>query len=604
MMDLRSRNFILTSSRQLNVLVDISQPKYNALMRMLAELGSHHAPFVELQLPKAKLLERVAFETVPPKYFDEFIKGQVLDLRQLETVVKTARSRIESDQLWADEESTPEPKLLEEIPYGGLRITEIAPDPVRTIIDMIIGERQILEQMVAQPETTVETIFTGVEQAIANGKLPFFNILIYRPLPDGRWSLVSCTRDWSGARPSKYGGDGAYPCTTLKGVIEGKDEIYEVNIQDVSTFEKAGLIADRASIRNDLKYSKGPGRTLFIKLVSQFGVEAIVQIHNRVGINENLVPPELLPTDEREVRRIKEQLLEYFRTVVRAVELIKGRQQEKRPKPLAVEEVQSEETQRPFSPIQYFGGSTMYRSGRYTTEYNSNPAKNYARIRNEVLRDYDGVVEDVLGERLPRREMEEHTLYVNHSFTDRDREEVTGFATADEHSDYINTHGRLGRLIYYAGIMVKKAHRGGRTAYLTFKMMLKIFKNLGLIKLLFGRTPLIYRTQDRRIHKLGIRYYSAKSDPKDFTEKDWNAIRFAAKKYGWKLEEGTNICRRAYNKRLVDKPEQLLPGLGELDASVCVGSASCRSPLVLLWDVFVKKRVQFNGDKPSVRILA
>lgn len=127
MMDLRNRNFILTSRRQLNVLVDISQPKYNALMRMLAELGSHHAPFVELRLPKAKLLERVAFETVPPKYFDEFIRGQVLDLRQLETVVKTARSRIESDQIWADEESTPEPKLLEEIRRGRLQITEVAP---------------------------------------------------------------------------------------------------------------------------------------------------------------------------------------------------------------------------------------------------------------------------------------------------------------------------------------------------------------------------------------------------------------------------------------------------------------------------------------------
>jgi len=570
--DLRMRNMVpagLTKGR----LGKLSPEKYGAYMEVLEVIGRKF-PKLEISSPRLSELARINLEGVDKKKLAyrvaAGIEGGSLNLAEIPRVAATMQR-----------ESLLKTTLSAELP----------PDPVRIMIDMIIGERKLFEQMVAKPETTIDTIFHGLEQAIQKGKLPFLNISIYRPLIDGRWSLTSRTRDWAGKAPSKYLNGGAYPSTTLKSVIEGREEMYDVDIKDISTFEAAGLTADRTSIKNDLKQSKGPGRTLFIKLVSRYGVEAVVQIHNRVGAEENIIPRELLPANQQEGSRIKEQLVEYFQTIVRALETVKSRRQEERVLPRADREIQEEESQKPFSPVQYFGGSTMYRSGRYTTEYNENPAKNYARIWGKVLKDLDGVVEDVLGEPLPRKEMEDHALYVNHSFMDRVGEEVTGFATSDEHSDYINARGKHGRLIYYAGIMVKKAHRGGRTAYLTFRMMLKIFKNLGLIKLLFGRTPLVYRTQDRRIHKLGMRYYSAKSDPKDFTEEDWQAIRFAAKKYGWKLEEGTNVCRRVYNRRLADKDKYLLPGLGELDASVCVGNASCRSPLMLLWDVFVRRRV-------------
>jgi len=564
----------------------LSPEKYGAYMEVLEIIGRKF-PKLEISSRRLSGLEKINLEGVDKKKLAyrvaAGIEGGSLKLEAIRRVA----AEMQRESL--------------------LRTTfskEVPPDPVRTMIDMIIEEKRIFERIVAQPEASIEDIFFGLKRAIEKGKLPFLNISIYRPLSDGRWTLFSHTRDWSGASPSKYINGGAYPSTTLKSVIMGAEEMYDVDIKDPTTFKAAGLVADRSSVRNDLQQSKGSGRTLFIKLISRFGAEAVVQIHNRVGKEEDNVPRELLPADEREALRIKEQLREYFQTIVRAIEVVRGRQLKARPMLPMGKEGEGEESQKLFSPTQYFGGSAMYRSGRYTTEYNDNPAKNYARIRGKVLGDLDGIVADVLGEPLPRKEMEDHALYVNHSFTDRVGEEVTGFATSDEHSDYINARGKHGRLIYYAGIMVKKAHRGGRTAYLTFRMMLKIFKNLGLAKLLFGRTPLVYRTQDRRIHKLGIRYYSAKSDPREFTEEDWNAVRFTARKYGWELVEGTNICRQVYNKRLVDKPEQLLPGLGELDASVCVGNASCRSPLMLLWDVFVKKRVQFNGDKPSVRVVA
>jgi hypothetical protein len=171
--------------------------------------------------------------------------------------------------------------------------------------------------------------------------------------------------------------------------------------------------------------------------------------------------------------------------------------------------------------------------------------------------------------------------------------EVTGFATLDEHTDYVDHKGRVRRLIYFAGIMVKKKYRGGRAAYLSFRIVLEVFKSLKWKIFLFGKVPVVFRTQDRRIVKLGERYGSAKSDPSNFTEEDWKAVRFVAEKYGWKLEEGKNICRGVYHTRLADKEEYLLPGLGEKDAKVCVCYISWRSLMMALWDVFVRRWIPF-----------
>jgi hypothetical protein len=66
-----------------------------------------------------------------------------------------------------------------------------------------------------------------------------------------------------------------------------------------------------------------------------------------------------------------------------------------------------------------------------------------------------------------------------------------------------------------------------------------------------------------------------------------------AKKYGWRLEEGKNICRGVYSAHLAGKEEYLLPGLGERDAKVCVGYISLRTVLELVWDVFVRRWIPF-----------
>lgn len=261
--------------------------------------------------------------------------------------------------------------------------------------------------------------------------------------------------------------------------------------------------------------------------------------------------------------------------------------------------VQAEDGGPTFSTVQYHGGSSLYRSGSgFVTEYNDNPAKNYVKVWETVLRDSNKVAKDVLGVELPEQEMKEHRLYASHSFTDRIGTEVTGFADSNEYSDYRNAKGTIGRLIYYAGIMVKREHRGGRAAYLTYKMMFKIFNNLGWLKLLlYGKIPLVFRTQDSRIFSIGNRYFTAKHDPSTFNQEDWNAVQFVAGQNEWKLEDETNITRKVYHKKMVDKDKCLLPGLGETDGKVCVGYVSRRSVIRLLWDVWVKKKFNFNGEK-------
>lgn len=314
--DLRMRNMVpagLTKGR----LGKLSPEKYGAYMEVLEVIGRKF-PKLEISSPWLSELERINLEGVDKKKLayrvTAGIEGGSLNLAEIPRVAATMQR-----------ESLLKTTLSAELP----------PDPVRIMIDMIIGERKLFEQMVAKPETTIDTIFHGLEQAIQKGKLPFLNISIYRPLSDGRWSLTSRTRDWAGKAPSKYLNGGAYPSTTLKSVIEGREEMYDVDIKDISTFEAAGLTADRTSIKNDLKQSKGPGRTLFIKLVSRYGVEAVVQIHNRVGAEENIIPRELLPASQQEGSRIKEQLVEYFRNVSRAIEEVKAKSPIIRPEALA-----------------------------------------------------------------------------------------------------------------------------------------------------------------------------------------------------------------------------------------------------------------------------
>lgn len=272
--------------------------------------------------------------------------------------------------------------------------------------------------------------------------------------------------------------------------------------------------------------------------------------------------------------------------------------------PVAADEVAVARIPMPHSESQYHGGSKMFVSGPFTTEYTDEPAKNFARIWEKVRHDYNDVIEDIYGERLGDEEMRAHALLVRHSFTDRVGDEVTGFATSDVHTDYVNARGKTGRLIYYAGIMVKNKYRGGRTAYLTFMMMMRLFKGLGAFQLLTHKTPLTFMTQDKRIFGLGKRYFKARQDADAFSKEDWAAIGFTSEQYGRTLEDGTNICRNYYTRRMASKPEYVMDGLGELDGKICVGYVTARSLMTLLWDVYVKKTVPLNGVTGLIQMLS
>jgi hypothetical protein len=257
---------------------------------------------------------------------------------------------------------------------------------------------------------------------------------------------------------------------------------------------------------------------------------------------------------------------------------------------------QPENGEKPFSQSQYHGGSKIYRSGPFATEYTTRAAKVLRRI-NRVFEDCQEVVANVTGQDMSRQELEDH-LYVEHMFFDHHGGGLAGFAGAEDYTDYIDSRGKIGRLIYYAGIMIRKEFRGGRFAAITHRMMMGIFQGLGWFRLLWKRTPLVYRTQDERIHRLGIRYFQAKKSSEEFNKEDWQAIRFVAEKQKWQMEENTNICRACYSRRMADNAKYIMPGLGEEDGKVCIGYATATSLLKLLWDTYIIKRVKFNGDKP------
>lgn len=149
--DLRARNFQPANRRCIAALIGISPQKYRALMGILTDVGRHHPPHVKLRLPNHAVLEAVEFENVPARHFDDFVSGQKLDLRHPERIVAYARGQKERDGIWADEESTPKPRLLGEIERGRVQIEEVAvggmEEPNREVPTPLDVEQQFYQLM-------------------------------------------------------------------------------------------------------------------------------------------------------------------------------------------------------------------------------------------------------------------------------------------------------------------------------------------------------------------------------------------------------------------------------------------------------------------------
>lgn len=287
--------------------------QYDAVLRMVGRIKPLKL-FQHLMMDPPEKVFSINFDELPKsfliQYIDDTARVPTLDLRSL----KFKHNR------WVKDRGDREGSL-----QLALSFPSAGEGAVGKLVDVIGEERTIFQRLARDTATSIDEIFKAIDRGKV--KLGFLNVGVYRPLPDGKWIRTRRTRHWTHGL-SKYdaakGGD--LPGTTIQSVIEGDRTIYEVNINDLSTFARAGLIPDTESIRNDLDHSKGPGQMLFIKLVSTRWVEGVVHLHNRVRKDEAMDPPPLLPGNLKDAKRVITELEIYFEEAARAIEAVRQRE--------------------------------------------------------------------------------------------------------------------------------------------------------------------------------------------------------------------------------------------------------------------------------------
>ena len=245
---------------------------------------------VLLYLPPASELSSMRAEVLIANrhnVIDDCFSGGILDLRKASGVAY----KIYRQQAGLAVVQTPLPLLA-----------QASAGDVERLIDFITEERKQFARIAAKANASVPKIFHSIRHGA--DKLPFLNVIIHQPseISDGVWA------------------------PTLKKVIEGKRAIYDVDIDDPPSFERAGLAVDPTAIRSELERSKGPGRMLFIPLVRTDGVvEAVIEIHNRVPLGDSRDTPPLLSATPPSAERIKTELVTYFQAAVFAIETVRQR---------------------------------------------------------------------------------------------------------------------------------------------------------------------------------------------------------------------------------------------------------------------------------------
>jgi ubiquinone/menaquinone biosynthesis C-methylase UbiE len=246
---------------------------------------------VLLYLPPAKELGSMRAEVLTASLqnvIDDCYSGGTLDLRRASGLAY----KIYRGQATPAVVQTPLPLLTQ------------APSPdVERLIDFIAAERTQFERIATKADASVPKIFRSIGHG--TNKLPFLNVIIHQPgeISDSVWAPI------------------------LKNVIEDNKAIYDVDIDDPPSFERAGLVADTAFIRSERERFKGPGRMLFIPLVRAADkvVEAVAQISNLVPISDPRETPLLLSAIPQSAERIKTELVNYFQAAVFAIETARNR---------------------------------------------------------------------------------------------------------------------------------------------------------------------------------------------------------------------------------------------------------------------------------------
>lgn len=250
--------------------------------------------------------------------------------------------------------------------------------------------------------------------------------------------------------------------------------------------------------------------------------------------------------------------------------------------------------------VQYHGGSEVYRFGPYSVEYtgghNGIPSKVYDSppIWNAVKADANEIAKDLYGEALPEDEAIEHFRHVDHSFTVRTNDGTpVAKAMSEVLTDFVDLRGRRRVHVYYTGILAKKGYRGGIFVNLTFNMMFQIFKSIGIFRLIFKRTPLTFRTSDKKILDFGRKYFGTKLH-EPLTAEEQAQVEFVAQKKVWELDR-SNVCRNAYNRMMAESEGSLIDGLNSTDARVFTG-------YITMWSVIKLAAALFKGSPKQRKV--
>ncbi|MDD5382588.1 MAG: hypothetical protein PHH60_02920 [Candidatus Margulisbacteria bacterium] len=523
------------------------EDQYQALYKRLHSL-KQTTKFKELLVDPHYLVANVNHEDLSDGFLLEQIDGFTLNLTRLHNKQIFFMKRLKSAGLLS----------AQTLRSSGIEVEEDS--QLVRLLDVIAEEKDYLKRLAARPETTVDDIFRALEDR--KGRLDFLNVTVYRPLNDGsdKWIVTQRSRSWANGS-SKYTREkgGSLPTTTLRSVIDGDRTIYDVDIADQDSFAKAGLTPDPDSIANDLKNSNGPGRMLFIKLVSKFGREAVIHLHNRISKEENLKAHSFLPDDETRAKRIKFELEEYFEKVVLAIETVRTREEmSKIDARRGLEQAKLAQIRQLIRHQQL----TLYKYLLERTVLNRYGELEIANITNPAKLDdiYKVLIVDELN--WTGREygdMEKHTVNVDELSISFDRGRSIAFASVHELPfTYPAKNGIIkeGKVVPLVGTWVREGYRGKRLqVLLNYLLLVRRWVAYKFTGGFFKPLKITTRTRSRVVLSALFTYFK-NVKWRNLSPEEKAARKEFAKYLGCSAEDD-GIVRNAYKEPMPDDGEKL-----------------------------------------------
>jgi len=404
-----------------------------------------------VKVASPSILESIKFEDLPedviraclsPRWFSS---GNVLDTAKIPKELAK----------WEKTQAITAQRPIVPMPAVRVSITDAAVLVINQILDAIAKAQATFRQIASQPGASDDAVFQAIDDQ--KEQLGCLNVVIFRPLDDAgaRWVSTQRTRQWTD-EPSRYdpSGGGAEPEGVLRSVIEAEGDIFDVDISDPASFERAGIAYDATTMNIYREHSTGPNRMLYIKMKDSSGKPiGVVLLHNRVKNDEELVPPPLLPEKVEDAQRIITALRLYFAEAARAVAPIK-----KGTSPAEIVSSGIPKAPEGFDLFRKLQSVCVFsRFGRYRLAAIENPSSWEAA-------EQAGLVEAFSWMGRGWEDMRAHVVAVNELSIAFDQEgKAVAFASIDE-LPYIDTsftgRRRNARIAPLVGTAVREDHRG------------------------------------------------------------------------------------------------------------------------------------------------